>query len=158
MAVDPHHHPVRDPLYHFDTHFPERLSRLYVNQDFPAPSRRQKKMAARIGQRYRTQPITFDEIKEVDEDSAPSPKQAGDDLDGIKSQFSAFSKSMDGLVAQKLSAAAAEAPLEKEEEEDELLTKTSESENYSTPKPTYPALKRPDRKRNKNAKQRIAPD
>jgi len=89
---------VHDPLFHFETHFPERLSRLHLNPEFgpPSPIRRNKRVrGSRHGIRYKTQPVTFDEIKEVDEEtSTPDPDNQ---KDGIK-QLQAFSRSMDGLI------------------------------------------------------------
>ena len=86
-----------DPLYKWDTHFPERFSRLCVTPDFSgggAGQRRQKRGRARNAGRFKTQPITFDEIKEVDEE----PGTTEDRKEGLKNQFAAFSRSMDGLV------------------------------------------------------------
>lgn len=89
---------VHDPLFHFETHFPERLSRLHLNPEIekshPAQRKYKKSRAARQGVRYKTQPITFDEIQEVDEDNIKEE----DKVDGLRNQFAAFSKSMDGLV------------------------------------------------------------
>jgi hypothetical protein len=83
-----------DPLYKWDTHFPERYSRLELNPDYPlnVSATRKKRVRCRNAARFKTQPITFDEIKEVD-DEEPDPNR-----EGIKSQFQAFSRSMDGLV------------------------------------------------------------
>lgn len=97
---------VHDPLFHFETHFPERLSRLHLNPEFSGGSggghpvhRKKKSRAARQGVRYKTQPITFDEIQEVDEDKIQEEDK--DKTDGLKTQFTAFSKSMDGLVPKQ---------------------------------------------------------
>lgn len=90
---------VHDPLFHFETHFPERLSRLHLNPEMcpPVQGRRSKRSRARHGIRYKTQPVTFDEITEVDEEGT-SATEENNNKDGIKSQFAAFSRSMDGLV------------------------------------------------------------
>lgn len=90
---------VHDPLFHFETHFPERLSRLHLNPEVCPPSqgRRSKRSRARHGIRYKTQPVTFDEITEVDEEGT-SATEENNNKDGIKNQFAAFSRSMDGLV------------------------------------------------------------
>lgn len=92
---------VHDPLFHFETHFPERLSRLHLNPEFsggnsPVQRKNKRNRAARQGVRYKTQPVTFDEIQEVDEENIK--EQQEDKTDGLKHQFAAFSKSMDGLV------------------------------------------------------------
>lgn len=89
---------VNDPLFHFETHFPERLSRLHLNPEFSGgsnPVQRKKRSRARQGTRYKTQPVTFDEIQEVDEENI---KEEDKKTEGLKHQFAAFSKSMDGLV------------------------------------------------------------
>ena len=89
---------VHDPLFHFETHFPERLSRLNLNPEVekshPAQRKYKRSRAQRQGVRYKTQPVTFDEIQEVDEDNIKEE----DKVDGLRNQFAAFSKSMDGLV------------------------------------------------------------
>ena len=85
---------VIDPMFHWDTHFPERYSRLVVTPE-TSPGRRHRRGRSRCDSRYRTQPITFDEIQEVDEEPEPA---AIDSKEGLKSQFMAFSRSMDGLV------------------------------------------------------------
>ncbi|KAL4233388.1 hypothetical protein ACF0H5_008069 [Mactra antiquata] len=94
---------VHDPLFHFETHFPERLSRLHLNPEFsggnhPVQRKNKRSRAARQGVRYKTQPVTFDEIQEVDEENVKEQQQPEDKTDGLKHQFAAFSKSMDGLV------------------------------------------------------------
>ncbi|GFR83850.1 hypothetical protein ElyMa_000658100 [Elysia marginata] len=113
-----------DPMYNFDTHFPDRLSRLHLHGDLHSPSgsfRRKKGRAVRNGARYKTQPVTFDEIKEVDEEpAATSPGGAPSEGSGgqrgssgerhlaagpgsiaavhLMGQLQAFSRSMDGLL------------------------------------------------------------
>ncbi|KAK3712469.1 hypothetical protein RRG08_002799 [Elysia crispata] len=111
-----------DPMYNFDTHFPDRLSRLHLQGDLHSPSgsfRRKKGRAVRNGARYKTQPVTFDEIKEVDEEPAASSAGGGANDEGAKrgssgerhiagaggtaavhlmGQLQAFSRSMDGLL------------------------------------------------------------
>jgi hypothetical protein len=93
-----------DPLYRWDTHFPERLSKLHLHQENPSPvARRQRCRRNRNASRFKTQPITFDEIKEVDEESntaaaAAAAAAEADSFQGIKSELAAFSRSMDGLL------------------------------------------------------------
>ncbi|KAK7107338.1 uncharacterized protein [Littorina saxatilis] len=109
MSSPSKHH---DPLFHYETHFPERLSRLHMGTEF-APQgsfKRSRKTRQRTGVRYKTQPVTFDEIKEVDEEAAPSSaevkkeKGSGGSVDGsgkglgLMGQFQAFSRSTDGLL------------------------------------------------------------
>ncbi|KAI8791900.1 proteoglycan 4 [Biomphalaria glabrata] len=99
---------VHDPMYNFDTHFPERLSRLHLHGDFNASGsfRKKKSRAQRSGARYKTQPVTFDEIKEVDEEpmTPVSPEQTGSTPEQLKGQLQAFSRSMDGLLPKGVSA------------------------------------------------------
>ena len=93
---------VHDPLFHFETHFPERLSRLHLNPEYgnhPIQRKSRKSRAARQGIRYKTQPVTFDEIQEVDEEN--DKEEEKDKVDGIRNQFAAFSKSMDGLLPKQ---------------------------------------------------------
>ena len=91
-----------DPMYHYDTHFPERMSRLHMAPEFPSPSARRSKgrMRNRNAARFKTQPITFDEIQEVDEEAAPSVSVNifEKTMEGLKYQFTAFSRSMDGIL------------------------------------------------------------
>ncbi|KAL8588478.1 hypothetical protein ACOMHN_054057 [Nucella lapillus] len=106
---------VHDPLFHYETHFPESLSRLHLGNEFGHAGsfkKSRKTSRQRAGVRYKTQPVTFDEIKEVDEE----PDQEGGGGGGgggggegaeggggkpglaLMSQFQAFSRSMDGLL------------------------------------------------------------
>jgi len=66
----------RDPLYHFSTHYPDRFSLLdpvLPPKTLDAKTARQSRIARRKNNpRYKTQPITFDEIKEVEEPATPS--------------------------------------------------------------------------------------
>ena len=87
---------VHDPLFHYETHFPERLSRLHLTPDLgpQSPQRRNRRTrSSRQDIRYKTQPVTFDEIQEVDEENI----QDDNNIEGIR-QFQAFSRSMDGLI------------------------------------------------------------
>lgn len=90
---------MHDPLFHFETHFPERLSRLHLNPDYcpPSPTRlnRRSRAQRQIG-RYKTQPITFDEITEVDEENIQDENNSKDNI----KQLQEFSRSMDGLVVK----------------------------------------------------------
>ncbi len=96
---------VLDPMYKWDVHFPDHISRLTINEDFhhnrsSSQKRRGGRGRARNTNRYKTQPITFDEIKEVDEEKGTEKLDGTDEKekDGLKSQFTAFSRSMDGLM------------------------------------------------------------
>ena len=85
-----------DPMFYYDARFPpERLSKLRMEEPMPAtpPGRRStaRSRRDRNAARFKTQPITFDEIKEVDE-------EPDDNKDTLKTQFTAFSKSMEALV------------------------------------------------------------
>jgi len=102
-----------DPMFHWDMHFPERISRLRLNAEFSSPaSRRQRRPRDRCNVRYKTQPITFDEITEVDEDTsggssgaaaaavqpAENPEVTAEMKINFKNTMTGFSRSMDGLV------------------------------------------------------------
>ncbi|KAK2149602.1 hypothetical protein LSH36_445g02007 [Paralvinella palmiformis] len=90
-----------DPMYHWDTHFPERLSKLHLSPEFSSPvaRRSRKDRRTRNSARFKTQPITFDEIQEVDEETMTVDDAAKlANKEGLKTQFTAFSRSMDGLM------------------------------------------------------------
>lgn len=95
---------VHDPMYTFDTHFPERLSRLHLHGDLSGSFRKKKNRAQRSGARYKTQPVTFDEITEVDEEPSASTEKKDTDPEQLKGQLQAFSRSMDGLLPKGTSA------------------------------------------------------
>ena len=94
----------RDPMFHWDTHFPERMSKLHLSPDHDTPVRRARKSRSRNAARFKTQPITFDEIKEVDEEPTEENKLC------IMTQFAAFSRSMDGLLPQRTQSASPQPP------------------------------------------------
>ncbi|XP_052810245.1 uncharacterized protein LOC128239189 [Mya arenaria] len=130
---------VHDPLFHFETHFPERLSRLHLTPDYPTgggggsggshPVQRKKKSrAARQGVRYKTQPVTFDEIQEVDEENIKEEDKT-DGHSGLKTSFAAFSKSMDGLVSKG-----------KHRISDDTIHECVEPGNNNEPKQTKPKI------------------
>lgn len=97
-----------DPMFHWDLHFPERISRLRISPEFSSPvSRRPRRTRDRCAVRYKTQPITFDEITEVDEDPSGQHAAAAQTEDqevtaemkvNFKNTMTGFSRSMDGLV------------------------------------------------------------
>lgn len=96
---------ILDPMFKWDVHFPDHISRLTINEDFhhnrsSSQKRRGGRGRTRNTNRYKTQPITFDEIKEVDEEKTSEKSEGKEDKEkeGLKSQFTAFSRSMDGLV------------------------------------------------------------
>lgn len=73
-----------------DTTYPEHMSLLRkfgIGPEYPQPFKRQQKknMRNRRGNRYRTQPVTFDEIKEVDEESVDDVEQTAPELASSKS-------------------------------------------------------------------------
>lgn len=86
---------IHDPLFHFETHFPESLSRTTEFGPAPPTRRGKRSRANRNAARYKTQPVTFDEITEVDEDSMASEESS---KEHHVQQLQAFSRSMDGLV------------------------------------------------------------
>lgn len=93
---------VLDPMYKWDSHFPDHITRLSINEEFhhnrsSSTKRKGGRGRQRNTNRYKTQPITFDEIKEVDEETGAT-KTDKEEKDGLKTQFTAFSRSMDGLV------------------------------------------------------------
>lgn len=99
---------VHDPLFHYETHFPERFSRLHMGSEFghSGSFKKSRKTKQRTGARYKTQPVTFDEIKEVDEEATAAGGaseeggggSAGEGKGGLMGHFQAFSRSMDGLL------------------------------------------------------------
>jgi len=97
-----------DPLYHWDTHFPEKFSKLNLNPEYGAPvaKKKSRRGRSRCDTRYKTQPITFDEIKEVDEEGGADDGTQ----EGFKNQLLAFSRSMDGLIPRYAIKSASQSP------------------------------------------------
>ncbi|KAK6170389.1 hypothetical protein SNE40_018796 [Patella caerulea] len=91
---------VHDPLYNFETHFPEKLSRLHFNHELSGSFKRSKRKQRTAG-RYKTQPITFDEIQEVDE-PPPAAEEPKTRAENLKSANQPFSRSIDGLLPKVL--------------------------------------------------------
>lgn len=97
-----------------DTTYPEPLSvlrKFSVGPEYPQPYKRQQKkdMRSRRGHRYRTQPVTFDEIKEVDEETVEDVTQPAPELASSKSQgdirgFLNIPRAFDQSLARRLDA------------------------------------------------------
>lgn len=93
-----------------DIAYPEPLSRLHRHSllaEYPKLYKTQKKNARnRRGNRYRTQPVTFDEIQEVDEESVDEnqllekdkQKSSALSTSELQHDFFRFSKSIDKTV------------------------------------------------------------
>ena len=118
-----------DPMFRWGEHFPERLSRLshHAPELFSPVARRQTR---RSRDRYKTQPITFDEITEVDEDTAAAAAKGGtvaplNPNQNQKGQTPGFSRSMDGLTG----GARGDAPLRINVEEGESPEQRFESKH-----------------------------
>ncbi|KAB0799723.1 hypothetical protein PPYR_07603 [Photinus pyralis] len=79
-----------------DTVYPEPMSRLHRRV---VPKRR-----AGPSSRYRTQPITFSEIQEVDEenveDAVPKPSSSKSELSLLHNKFEEFKKSRDLILGK----------------------------------------------------------
>lgn len=97
MAGSPRHSlgNVRSDM---DITYPEHLSRLHrhsVLAEYPKPHfnpKKNKNTRNRRGNRYRTQPVTFDEIQEVDEENMVMDNQISDDQVYSKSASLSTSK------------------------------------------------------------------
>ncbi|CAB3366910.1 Hypothetical predicted protein [Cloeon dipterum] len=85
-----------------DTVYPEPLSRLHAAQQYRRPVRKNKGRKGNTSARYRTQPVTFQEIQEVDEENlddggclaryeAHSSANSRSEVD-LKAHFSEFLK------------------------------------------------------------------
>lgn len=86
-----------DTVLRWGENFPERLSRLHCTPDTFSPASRRQNRRSR--DRYKTQPITFDEITEVDEDVSASKNNPGNEHNSSKQRNTSdnFSRSIDGL-------------------------------------------------------------
>ncbi|XP_062602633.1 uncharacterized protein LOC134264352 [Saccostrea cucullata] len=128
---------IHDPLFHYETHFPERLSRLHLTPDLgpQSPQRRNRRTrSSRQDVRYKTQPVTFDEIQEVDEENVHEEKPSEE----IKS-MQAFSRSMDGLLPKVGTKAEKKVPTKVESRLQETAENGQNKENVDKPvagKPT----------------------
>lgn len=93
-----------DPLYHFSTHYPDRFSVLdpvYPAKNLDTKTTRQSRLARRKNNpRYKTQPITFDEIKEVEE--PPTPVEEKDNNNSDHSSFLSKFQEHGGKVDNRL--------------------------------------------------------
>ncbi|XP_018333235.1 uncharacterized protein LOC108742417 isoform X2 [Agrilus planipennis] len=82
-----------------DTVYPEPMSRLHRRV---VPKRRKGGSS-----RYRTQPVTFSEIQEVDEENvsedatAPAPSSSKSELNLLNSKFEEFKKARDIILMGK---------------------------------------------------------
>ncbi|KAF5301458.1 hypothetical protein FQA39_LY02187 [Lamprigera yunnana] len=79
-----------------DTVYPEPMSRLHRRV---VPKRRPGSSS-----RYRTQPVTFSEIQEVDEDNVedavPKPSSSKSELSLLQNKFEEFKKSRDLILGK----------------------------------------------------------
>ena len=102
-----------DPLFHYETHFPESFQRLSIenNKDNTCKFRGSRRLRRQDGFRYKTQPITFDEITEIDEEaiSLMNETDLADERVSINRcmhiskaacNFEPFSRSIDGLMSR----------------------------------------------------------
>ena len=91
-----------DPMYTWNSSFPEKFSRLRINELFGSPSHGpQRRGRVQARSRYRTQPVTFIEIQEAEDEETSAASQklmtgADDEVTSSKSalwsQFEEFSR------------------------------------------------------------------
>lgn len=110
-------YPVSPSRRDIDIHYPELFSKRHSLQtlEFPHNYRREQKRDLRKNRnktRYRTQPVTFDEIQEVDEENIEPNPDCGDTQgptgtamspSDLRRDFMEFSKSLQESVNRKVS-------------------------------------------------------
>ncbi|XP_059481350.1 uncharacterized protein LOC132200136 [Neocloeon triangulifer] len=95
-----------------DAVYPEPLSRLHASQQHRRPVRKNKGRKGSTAARYRTQPVTFQEIQEVDEENledggffsrceAHSSANSRSELD-LKAHFSEFLKLQKEAISERI--------------------------------------------------------
>lgn len=129
-----------------DIAYPEHLSRLHrhsILTEYPKAYLNPKKVTRnRRGNRYRTQPVTFDEIQEVDEEAMVGDNQGMDEMDRpsaaaistseLQLNFYRFSKSLNSK-RKKLDTSHVEPVLNPTEASDALKSNGEQSVPESFP-------------------------
>ncbi|KAF6039780.1 hypothetical protein EB796_001932 [Bugula neritina] len=121
-----------DPLYHFSTHYPNKLCTYdtsHSNASAVNSLVKSKISRRRNNSRYKTQPITFDEIKEVEEPVTPSEENKNTSVASFLKELQETS----GLTENRL-----QAPLESRRSGEDGVGSGSYATNiwYDSPYPT----------------------